>query len=104
MSYKIRPDWYGTRYRTAGISSMASNKPATDRPRPAQKSRFWPRVFSALSVSAVVLAPVAAMALWLLISDPVTAAAVMERGDLMPVLAALVKILGKALVSVFSAL
>ena len=78
--------------------------PAMDRPRPAPKSRFWPRVFSALSVSAVVLAPVAAMSLWLLISDPVTAAAVMERGDLMPVLAALLKILSKALMSVFSAL
>jgi hypothetical protein len=83
---------------------MASMTPAMDRPRPALKSRFWPRVFSALSVSAVVLAPVAAMALWLLISDPVTAAAVMERGDLMPVLAALLKILSKALMSVFSAL
>ena len=75
-----------------------------DRPRPALKSRFWPRIFSALSVSAVVMAPVAAMALWLLISDPVTAAAVMERGDLMPVLAALLKILSKALMSVISAL
>lgn len=83
---------------------MPSIRPATDRPRSAPRSRFWPRVFSALSVSAVVLAPVAALALWLLISDPVTAAAVMERGDLLPVLAALVKILGKALMSVFSAL
>jgi hypothetical protein len=47
---------------------------------------------------------VAAAALWLLISDPVTAAAVMERGDLLPVLAALMKIIGKALMSVLSAL
>ena len=100
----IRADWYGTRYNSGRLSTMTSTKPATDRPRLAPKSRFWPRVFSALSVSAVVLAPVAAMALWLLISDPVTAAAVMDRGDLMPVLAALVKIIGKALVSVFSAL
>ena len=83
---------------------MASLLAATDRPRQAPKSRFWPRVFSAVSVSAVVLAPVAALALWLLISDPVTAAAVMERGDLLPVLTALVKILGKALMSVMSAL
>lgn len=75
-----------------------------DRPRQAPRSRFWPRVFSAVSVSAVVMAPVAAMSLWLLISDPVTAAAVMERGDLLPVLAALAKLLGKALVSVLSAL
>ena len=83
---------------------MASPLAATDRPRPAPRSRFWPRVFSAVSVSAVVLAPVAALSLWLLMSDAVTAAAVMERGDLLPVLAALAKILGKALMSVMSAL
>jgi hypothetical protein len=50
------------------------------------------------------MAPVAALSLWLLISDPLTAAAVMERGDLLPVLAALAKLVGKALVSVLSAL
>ena len=76
----------------------------TDRPRQAPRSRLWPRVFSAVSVGAVTMAPVAALALWLLISDPVTAAAVMERGDLLPVLAALAKVVGKALVSVLSAL
>ncbi|HEX8029125.1 MAG TPA: hypothetical protein VF491_11715 [Vicinamibacterales bacterium] len=63
-----------------------------------------PRLLSAISVTAVMLAPVAALALWLLISDPVTAAAVMERGDLMPVVAALVKIIGKALMAVISTL
>ena len=83
---------------------MPSMTPTTDRPRMAPRSRFWPRVFSALTVSAVVAAPVAAMALWLLMSDPVTAAAVMERGDLLPVLTALLKILSKALMSVISAL
>jgi hypothetical protein len=50
------------------------------------------------------MAPVAALSLWLLISDPVTASAVMERGDLLPVLAALAKILGKVLMSMMSAL
>jgi hypothetical protein len=83
---------------------MATVRPSTDRPRQAPKSRFWPRLLSAVSVASVVLAPVAALSLWLLISDPVTAAAVMERGDLMPVLVALAKILGKALMSVMSAL
>lgn len=83
---------------------MATPRISTDRPRQARRNRFWPRVFSAVSVSAVVLAPVAALSLWLLMSDPVTAAAVMERGDLMPVLAALAKILGKALMSAMSAL
>lgn len=83
---------------------MATLRPATDRPRQAPKSRFWPRVFSVVSVSSFVLAPVAALALWLMISDPVTAAGVMERGDLLPVLTALVKLIGKALMSVMSAL
>ena len=83
---------------------MASLLAATDRPRQAPRSRFWPRLFSAVSVSAVAMAPVAALSLWLLISDPVTAAAVMERGDLLPVLVALAKVLGKALMSVMSAL
>jgi hypothetical protein len=83
---------------------MASLLAATDRPRQAPKSRFWPRVFSAVSVASVVLAPVAALSLWLLISDPVTAAAVMERGDLLPVLAALATLLGKAVMSALAAL
>jgi hypothetical protein len=83
---------------------MATLHAATDRPRQAPRSRFWRRVFSAVSVTAVAMAPVAALSLWLLISDPVTAAAVMERGDLLPVLEALAKVLGKALVSVMSAL
>jgi hypothetical protein len=83
---------------------MATLLSSTDRPRPHQKSRFWPRLLSALSVASVTLAPVAALSLWLLISDPVTAAAVMERGSLFPLLAALAKMLGKALMSVMSAL
>jgi ABC-type dipeptide/oligopeptide/nickel transport system ATPase component len=83
---------------------MANIRPATDRPRQAPKSRFWPRVLSAVSVSAIVLAMVAAASLWLLITDPVTAATVMEQGDLLPVLAALAKMFGKAVLSVLSAL
>lgn len=83
---------------------MPTLRPSTDRPRQQPPSRLWPRVFGAVSVGAVALAPVAAGALWLLMSDPVTAAAVMERGDLLPVLAALAKILGKALMAAMSAL
>ena len=83
---------------------MASIKPSTDRPRQLPRSRFWPRVFQAVSLVSVTLAPVAALSLWLLISDPVTAAAVMERGDLLPVLAALAKILGKVIMTALSAL
>ena len=83
---------------------MPFSRSNTDRPRQPARSRLPQRVFSIVSVSAVVLAPVAAATLWLLISDPVTAAAVMERGDLMPVLVALAKIVGKAITAVMSAL
>ena len=83
---------------------MPLTRSTTDRPRQQPKSRLPQRVFSIVSVSAVVLAPVAAATLWLLISDPVTAAAVMERGDLMPVLVALAKMVGKAITAVMSAL
>ena len=83
---------------------MAALRPTTDRPRQAPKSRFWPRVLSVATVSSLVLAPVATLALWLMITDPVTAAGVMERGDLLPVVSGLVKLLGKALMSVLAAL
>jgi hypothetical protein len=86
------------------VKIMPTVRPSTDRPRPPQKSRFWPRVFSALSITSLTLAPIGALAIWLLMSDPVTAAAVMERGDLLPVLAALAKVLGKAIMAVMSAL
>ena len=83
---------------------MALLKPSTDRPRQLPKSRFWPRLLSLVSLSSVTLAPIAALSLWLLMSDPVTAAAVMERGDLLPVLGALAQVIGKAFVSLLAAL
>jgi hypothetical protein len=89
---------------TAASQTMALPKITTDRPRQLPKSRFWPRLFSLVSLSSITLAPVAALSLWLLISDPVTAAAVMERGDLLPVLGALAKVLGKAFMSLLAAL
>jgi hypothetical protein len=53
-----------------------------------------------VSVSAVVTAPVAALALWLMLTDPVTAAGVLERGDLLPVVKALAAMVGKAITAV----
>lgn len=76
----------------------------TDRRRELPRSRFWGRVFSAVSIGALLLAPVAALALWLMISDPVTAAAVMERGDLLPVIEAIIQIVGKAISAVMDVL
>jgi len=83
---------------------MARITPTTDRPRQLPKSRFWPRLLSFVSISAVTTAPVAALALWVMITDPVTAAAVMERGDLLPVLGALAKIVGKAVAAILAIL
>ena len=83
---------------------MPFSNAATDRRRELPKSRFWARAFSALSIGAVLLAPVAALALWLMISDPVTAAAVMERGDLLPVIEALIKMVGRAITAVMNGL
>jgi hypothetical protein len=83
---------------------MATLKSATDRPRQAPKSRFWPRLLSFVSVSAITLAPIGALTLWLLISDAETAAAVMERGDLVPVVSALAKIIGKAFAAMMAML
>jgi hypothetical protein len=50
------------------------------------------------------MAPVAALSLWLLMSDAVTAAAVMESGNLLPVLGALAKIVGKAITALLATL
>ena len=83
---------------------MARSLPATDRPRSAPRSRFWPRALKTVSAVSLTLAPVAALSLWLLMSDAELAAAVMERGDLLPVLAALAKVIGKAFIAAMSAL
>lgn len=83
---------------------MPFTRTTTDRRREQPKSRFWGRVFSTVSIGAIVLAPVAALSLWLLVSDPVTAAAVMERGDLLPVLEALIKMVGRAITAIMNVL
>lgn len=83
---------------------MNYRMPSTDRPRPAPKSRLLRRLLSFATVSSVSLAPVAALTLWLLMTDPVTAAAVMERGDLLPVLGALAKMVGKAVAAMIAIL
>jgi hypothetical protein len=76
---------------------MPHRVPATDRPRQHEPSRLLRRLFSIVSIGALVTAPIAALALWLLLTDPVTAGAVIERGDLLPVLKALALVVGQAL-------
>ena len=76
---------------------MPTRAPSTDRPRPAPRSRLLSHVVGVVSVGALVLAPVAALTLWLLLTDSVTSAAVVEQGDLAPVLKALATLVGRAM-------
>ena len=57
-----------------------------------------------MSVGALLTAPIAALALWLLLTDPVTASAVIQRGDLLPVFKALAVVIGQALKALMSLL
>ena len=75
-----------------------------DLPRHHEPSRLLRRLFSIVSVGALVTAPIAALALWLLLTDPVTASAVIERGDLLPVFKALAVVIGQALKALMSLL
>ena len=63
-----------------------------------------PRLFSFVSIGSLTLATAAALTIWVLITDPVTAAAVMERGDLLPVISALATLVGKAFAAVLAIL
>jgi hypothetical protein len=58
--------------------------------------------FNVVGLAAFVAAPVAAVSLWLLLTDPVTAAAVAEDGSLFPVVKTLVFAVGKALATVLA--
>ena len=83
---------------------MLSQPSSTDRPRQHEPSRLLRRLFSIVSVGALITAPIAALALWLLLTDPVTASAVIERGDFWPVLKALASVFGHALKALMSLL
>lgn len=53
--------------------------------------------FNIVALGAFLAAPVAAVALWLLLTDPVLAGEVTENGSLFPVVRALVVTIGKAM-------
>ena len=58
--------------------------------------------FGVLGLSAVCAAPLVAIALWLLLTDPVTAGHVADSDALFPVVQALVLAVGKAIVSILT--
>jgi hypothetical protein len=82
---------------------MATPHPSLDGgDRRAPRGRLARMVVSVLGLCAVVAAPVAAVSLWLLLTDPPTAAAVLESGDLLPLAQALMRAVGEALSAVLA--
>jgi hypothetical protein len=77
---------------------MATPHPTPDGRRPAPRRRVMVTTFSVVGVSAFVLALVASLSLWLLLTDPMSAGAVMERGDVLPLARSLLVAVGQALV------
>jgi hypothetical protein len=58
--------------------------------------------FNVVGVSAVVAAPVAAVSLWLLLTNPVLAHEVVERESLLPLVKTMVVAVGKAIATVLA--
>lgn len=70
--------------------------------RPRAGGRLLRTTFNVVALGAFVAAPIAAVALWLLLTDPVLARAVTEDGSLFPVMRELVFTLGRALATVLA--
>jgi hypothetical protein len=82
---------------------MATPHPSPDgysrRPR---RGRAFRTTFNVVGVGAIVAAPVAAVSLWLLLTDPVLAGEVAEKGSLLPVVKTLMFAVGKAIAAVLA--
>lgn len=84
---------------------MAQLHPSIDgRVRPARGGRVVAAAFSVVGVSALAAALVAALSLWLLLTDPIAAGAVVETGDVLPLARALLAAVGDALMSLLTLL
>ena len=70
--------------------------------RPRTGERMLRATFNVVGLSAFLAAPIAAVALWLLLTDPVLAGEVTDRNSLLPVVRTLVVTLGKALATVLA--
>lgn len=71
--------------------------PSISGPAVPRSGRLVRTTLSVAGLGAVLAAPLAAVSLWLLITDPTTAGPVVERGDLMPLARALAVAFGQAL-------
>lgn len=82
---------------------MAPSHPTPDgynrRPR---RGRVIRTVFNVVGLGAIVAALVAAVALWLLLTDPVLAADVAEQASVLPVVKTLLITVGKAVAALLA--
>jgi hypothetical protein len=83
---------------------MATPYPSHDGPdrRPRKGERMIRATFNVVACGAFLTAPVAAVSLWLLLTDPVLAGEVADRNSLVPVVRTLVVALGKAIAAVLA--
>ena len=70
--------------------------------RPRTSERMMRTTFNVVAFGAFLGAPVAAVALWLLLTDPVLATEVSEGGSLFPVVRSLIVTIGRAIAAVFA--
>jgi hypothetical protein len=82
---------------------MATPHPSLDGyDRRPLRGRVIRTTFSVVGVGAFLLGPVAAVSLWLLLTDPILAGEVAERGSLFPIVKTLVFAMGKAIAAVLA--
>jgi hypothetical protein len=70
--------------------------------RPRTSERMIRTTFNVVALSALLAAPVAAVALWLLLTNPVLANEVADSNSLMPLMRTLVVSVGKAIAAVLA--
>jgi len=81
---------------------MATPYPSLDGFGRRRRGRVVRTTFNVVGLGAVIAAPVAAVSLWLLLTNPVLAGEVAERGSLFPIVRTLVFAVGKALATVLA--
>jgi hypothetical protein len=83
---------------------MATPYPSSDGydRRPRKGARMIRTTFNVVALGAFLTAPVAAVSLWLLLTDPALAAEVADRDSFVPVVRTLVVEIGKAIAAVLA--
>lgn len=70
--------------------------------RPRTGERMMRTTFNVVAFSAITAAPVAAVSLWLLLTDPVLAGEVADTGSMLPIARTILFAVGKAIAAVLA--